>query len=86
MAEVAKMINDLISAFREEGIEIPKEAATAAEVKIRQVYGGERVYVASLPKQKRAVQLAKLAKRTQVEMALATGLTVRGVRKILRGK
>ena len=80
------MIDDLIQLMRDAGIAVPDGVAQTIEVRLRQTYGGERVYVASLPKQRRAVQLAKLAKHTQVEMALATGLTVRGVRKILRGR
>ena len=80
------MIDDLIKLFRAEGIDVPDTVGRAVEVKLRQQYGGERVYVASLPKQKRAAQLAKLNLRTQREMAVATGLTVRGVRKILRGR
>ena len=80
------MIDDLIKAFRDAGLDVPQNVAKDVEVKIRQQYGGERVYVASLPKQRRQVQLAKLEKMTQINMAKATGLTVRGVRKILRGR
>jgi len=80
------MINDLIAAIREAGISVPEGVAQTVEAKIRKTYGGERVYIASLPKQQRAVQLAKLEKCTQVQMALATGLTVRQVRRIRRGK
>jgi hypothetical protein len=80
------MINDLIRAMREAGVNVPNDVALTVETRMRQTYGGERLYIARLPKQNRAVQLAKLERHTQVEMALATGLTVRGVRKILRGK
>lgn len=80
------MITDLIKLMKEAGIAVPQDVAQTVEVKLREVYGGQRIYVTSLPKQKRAVQLAKLNKLTQIEMARATGLTVRGVRKILRGK
>jgi hypothetical protein len=62
------------------------EARQAAEVAVRQKYAGERVYVAALPKQARAVQLARLEKRTQVQMALSTGLSVRQIRRIRNGK
>lgn len=80
------MIDDLIKAFRAAGIDVPDQVGRDVEVKLRQTYGGERIYIASLPKQRRAAQLAKLNLRTQREMAVATGLSVRGVRKILRGR
>lgn len=83
---VHTMIDDLIKAFRAAGIEVPDTVARDVEVQVRRDWGGERVYIPSLPKQRRAVQLAKLNLRTQREMAVATGLSVRGVRKILRGR
>lgn len=84
--ELKAMIHDLIRALRDSGIDVPLDTARQVEVKIRMQYGGERVYVASLPKQSRAVQLAKLEKRTQVQMALATGLSVRQIRRIRNGR
>jgi hypothetical protein len=81
-----KMIHDMIRALRDAGVEVPDGVATNVKVKLQSLYGGERVYVPSLPKASRAVQLAKLEKRTQVEMALATGLSVRQVRRIRNGK
>jgi len=81
-----KMIHDMIRALREAGIDVPDEAARSVEVRIRMQYGGERIYVASLPKQARAVQLAKLERRTQVQMAAATGLSVRQIRRIRNGR
>ncbi|HAF43423.1 MAG TPA: hypothetical protein DCK83_00375 [Gallionellaceae bacterium] len=86
MTEVVEMINDLIRAMREAGVAVPDGVAMEVETKMRQAYGGERLYIARLPKQNRAVQLAKLERHTQVEMALATGLTVRQVRRIRNGK
>lgn len=80
------MIHDMIRALRDAGVEVPDGVATNVKVKLQSLYGGERVYVPSLPKASRAVQLAKLEKRTQVEMALATGLSVRQVRRIRNGK
>lgn len=62
------------------------EARRVTEVAVRQKYAGERVYIAALPKQRRAVQLARLEKRTQVQISLATGLSVRQVRRIRNGK
>lgn len=86
MTEMMKMIHDMIRALRDAGVEVPDGVATNVKVKLQSLYGGERVYVPSLPKASRAVQLAKLEKRTQVEMALATGLSVRQVRRIRNGK
>jgi len=80
------MIDDLIRAFRDAGLDVPQNIAKDAEVQIRRQYGGERVYVASLPKQRRQVQLAKLEKMSQIGMAKATGLNVRHVRLLLKGK
>lgn len=80
------MIDEILQMLRAQGINVPGEMRQAVEVQFRQLHAGERIYIAGLPKQRRAVQLAKLEKHTQVQMALATGLTVRGVRKILRGK
>jgi hypothetical protein len=62
------------------------EARLRAEVAVRREYAGERVYVAALPAQARSVQLAELGKRRQIDLALATGLTVRRVRQIQRGR
>ena len=84
--ELKAMIHDLIRALRESGIEVPTDAARQVEVKLRMQYGGERVYISSLPKQARAVQLAKLEKCTQLQMANITGLSVRQIRRIRNGK
>lgn len=86
MTEMMKMIHDMIRALRDAGVDVPDGVATNVKVKLQSLYGGERVYVPSLPKARRAVQLAKLEKRTQVEMALATGLSVRQVRRIKNGR
>jgi hypothetical protein len=80
------MIEEILRLLREQGIAVPATARQTVEVQFRQLHAGERVYVAALPKQQRAVQLAKLTKHTQTQMALATGITVRQVRRIQRGK
>lgn len=80
------MINDLIKLFRAEGIDVPDTVGRAVEVKLRQQYGGERVYVASLPKQKRAAQLAKLEKMTLRKMSVVTGIPVRTIQRIKNGR
>lgn len=80
------MIDDLIKLFRAEGIDVPAEVGREVEVKIRQQYGGERVYVASLPKQRRQVQLAKLEKMTLRKMSVATGIPVRTIKRLKNGR
>ena len=86
MGEIEKMINDMIKMLRASGISVPDAAAQEVEVLIRAQYGGERIYVASLPKQQRAVQLAKLEKMTQINMAIRTGIPIRTIRRIRNGK
>ena len=80
------MIDDLIKAFRDAGIQVPQDVAKDVEVRMRRQYGGERVYVASLPKQRRQVQLAKLEKMTQINMSVATGIPVRTIRRLRNGR
>lgn len=80
------MIDDLIKAFRDAGIQVPQDIAKDVEVRMRRQYGGERVYVASLPKQRRQVQLAKLEKMTQINMSVATGIPVRTIRRLRNGR
>ena len=83
------MINELvkrIAAGLSNG-DTPQQAALDAELQVRAEYGGERIYIPSLPKQRRSVQLKSLTQcRTQIQKASALGITVRGVRKILRGR
>ena len=80
------MIDDLIKAFRDAGLDVPQNIAKDAELQIRRQYGGERVYVASLPKQRRQAQLAKLEKMTQINMSVATGIPVRTIRRLRNGR
>lgn len=63
-----------------------QEARRAAEVDIRRQFGGERIYIPSLPKQARAVQLARLELKSTRDLAAASGLPVRTVRRITRGR
>ena len=60
------------------------EAVRQADVAIRAEYAGERVYIAGLPKQNRAVQIARLEMRSTREIAVATGLTIRRVQQLKR--
>ena len=63
-----------------------EEARLSAESLIRRTYAGERIYVAGQPKRQRAIQLAKLELRTTREMAVASGMNVRTVRRIVTGR
>lgn len=61
------MIQDLLMALREAGVSVDDSIATQVEVAVRAKYGGERVYIQSLPKLRRAVAI------TAAQMALGTG-------------
>jgi hypothetical protein len=62
------------------------EAARKAELRIRETYGGDTVYVARQPKRIRQVRVEELSTCTQVVTAERTGLSVRQVRRIKNGK
>lgn len=51
------------------------QARQAAEVAVRTEYAGERVYIAGLPKQRRAVQLAALNTQATREIVAITGMS-----------
>ncbi len=84
--KMGELIAEMFRALGAAGVEVTDTTRKDVELRLRQEFGGERVYVPSLPKQGRAVQLARLERHTQVEMATRTGLTVRQVRRHLRGK
>jgi hypothetical protein len=74
---------------RQPGVVIPDAAGTAAMVAAHQLYGGERLYIPKLPKLGNAV---KVQHATLTEggdpaaVATATGLSVRHVRRLMRGR
>ena len=81
------MIREMSSVFfRVTGVEPTPEQRQTVEMEIRATFAGERIYVAGLPTGQRARQLAAMARKTQREMAAATGLSDRMVRKILNGR
>lgn len=63
-----------------------KDARIEAEIAARSTFGGERIYIASLPKQRSVVQISRMATHTQAQMAVLTGKSIRQVRRIQRGK
>lgn len=80
------MIHDLIQAFRAAGIDVPEATATAVEAQIRLQYRGESIYIAGPSRQLRARQLASLERMKVRELARATGLSERTIRRIKNGK
>ena len=80
---------DCLAKAMEQALADGKSVAVArmdAETVARQVFGGERVYIPGYPKKMRAVQIARITTRSQVQISQATGLSVRQVRRIQRGK
>lgn len=64
----------------------PDQAAQTAMLEVSAEFGGERVYIASLPKAQRAQQIAKLQRQSAREVAAATGMSVRTVHWLRSGK
>jgi len=85
-SKMSELIDELFRALGAAGVTVTDTARLDVMTHIRQEFGGERVYVPSLPKQARAVQLARLERHRQVDVATRTGLSVRTVRRHLRGK
>lgn len=63
-----------------------EQAAQTAWLEASAEFGGERVYVASLPKAQRARQIAKLQRQSSREIAVASGLPLRTVQRLRSGK
>lgn len=85
MTEIIRFMRDVFQREISAGVPLPQASATV-ERELRNTFAGERVYIAGYPKQRRAVQLAKMQKMRTIDMAVATGLSVRRVRQIVRGK
>ena len=62
------------------------EARRQAEIKTRSTFAGERPYIAGYPKQRRAVQIAKLELRSAREVAVASGIPLRTVQRMRSGR
>lgn len=80
------MIDDLIRLFREAGIEVPEQTGVEVEIKLRESYRGERVYIAGPKRPLRARQLAKLNMMKSRDLAVKSGLPLRTVQRIRNGK
>jgi len=61
-------------------------AGTEVEIAVRATFAGERPYIAAYPKQRRAVQIAKLNLKTTRELSVATGIPVRTVSRLRSGR
>lgn len=62
------------------------EAGTTVEIAVRQNFAGERPYIAAWPKQRRAVQIARLNLQTSRELSVASGLPLRTVQRLRSGR
>lgn len=92
MKGLAGMINDLLKALREAGIEVEAGVAKRIEIKMRSQYGGERIYIQSLPKQLRAAQVSSAtsamgtAARRLADLSRATGIPTRTIKRLRNGR
>ena len=85
MTEILKFIRDNLERELKAGQTVP-DALQAVELNVRHTFAGERPYIAAFPKQRRAVQVAKLERHTQRQIAVTTGLSVRHIRRLRTGK
>ena len=83
---MSEMIRSMLEYARRAGVSIPDDASKQIEVAIRAEFGGERVYIQQLPKQKRLVQIARLNRKLTREIVAATGIPERSARRLLKGK
>ena len=84
--KMSEIIRKMLDELRAAGVAVEDRVALDVETALRREFGGERVYVQSLPKQRRAVQLARLGKQTDIELALGSGLSIRHIRRIRCGR
>ena len=66
--------------------ETREDARRSAYLEVSAEFGGERLYIPGLPRAQRARQLAKLNKQTTRELAEASGIPPRTVRRLVYGK
>ena len=86
------MIRDLVKMVEYElGTDLPTDACHRLEAALCRTYGGERMYVPRLPKLVHQVRMAAINPGTgsgcqTVALAGSMGLSVRQVRRIVRGR
>lgn len=83
MTEIINFIMTELARAQASGLSLD-DARQATEIATRSRYAGERVYIAGLPKQRRAVQLAKLEKQTTQKVVAITGLSRQHVWRLRR--
>ena len=80
------MIREMAIEFaRVTGVSATPEQVRTVELRIRQTFGGEQVYVAAQPRA-RARQLAEAAQKDARQLAKLAGISERQARRVLRGK
>lgn len=85
------MIRDLVKMVEYElGTSLPNDACHRLEAALCRSYGGERMYVPKLPKLVHQVRIAAIGTGTgstaSGALASGMGLSVRQVRRIVRGR
>lgn len=85
------MIRDLVKMVEHElGTSLPADACHRLEASLCRAYGGERMYVPKLPKLVHQVRIAAIGTGTgntaSGALASGMGLSVRQVRRIVRGR
>lgn len=87
MTEVRDVIDFILGELRRQGVVVADAVGTAAMAAVHEAYGGERVYVAKLPKLQTSVRIAQAqgeGARTNVEIVKATGISLRQVERLRR--
>lgn len=86
--KVDDMIRELVSMFEKElGTQLPTDSAQRVKAALSEAYGGERMYVAKLPKLVHQVRVASLGTgMASATMAGEMGISVRQVRRVMRGR
>lgn len=80
------MIREMAIEFaRVTGTTPTREQVQQVELRIRQTFAGEQVYIAAQPRA-RARQLAEAAQKDARKLAVMAGISERQARRVLRGK
>lgn len=83
------MIRELVQMVEKElGTTLPHDSSQRLQEALCRQYGGERVYIPKLPKLVHQVRVAQLGTGTSATQAMANGvgLSIRQVRRLLRGR
>lgn len=86
------IIDAILASLRDQGIELPPDVRRRTWLDARRQFGGERVYLKSLPKAQRAGTLAAAQRQlgtaavTMKRLAQATGIPIRTVKRLANGR